>query len=69
MGKGIKTSNIQSSQTRGTPLEHTVINNFMPQNVASLPGARKDLNTAGKDTKNIQKSSSKEQMGPETNNL
>lgn len=62
-----KVSNIQSSMARGTPFAHTVINNFEPQNVASLPN--KGSRTAGKDTKNIQKSSSEEMQGPKTNNL
>jgi len=65
MSKG-KASNIQSSQVRGLPLDHTVINNLEPQNVAALPTKG---DTAGKDTRNIQKSTSKEQMGPKTNNL
>jgi len=59
-------SNIQSSMPRGTPVTHSVVNGFQPQNGHGKDAGR---NTAGKDTRNIEKSSSKPQAGPKTNNL
>ena len=59
-------SNIQSSMQRGVPVSHTVVNGFAPQNGHAKPAGR---DTAGRDTGNIEKSSSKPQAGPKTNNL
>jgi len=64
-----KHSHIKSSQPRNTPLETTVVNGFMPQNGASDSRSKKALGTAGKDTRNIQKSTSQTLAGPKTNNL
>lgn len=59
-------SKIQSSQTRGSDVSHTVVNGFAPLN-----GDAHALSTAkaGKDTRNITKSTSDSQAGPVTNNL
>jgi hypothetical protein len=61
-----KGSSIQSSQSRGTGVSHSVINGFAPLN-----GEESSLSTAkaGKDTRNIEKSNSDSQAGPKTNNL
>ncbi len=66
-----KPSSITSSQARGTPLKVTVIKDFEPLNVKmeSKSLARRDLATAGKSTRNIEKSTSQTMSGPKTNNL
>jgi len=61
-----KGSSIKSSQPRGMPVNHTVVNGFAPQNGY---GEGKPKDNAGKSTKKIEKSSSQEQAGPKTNNL
>ena len=62
-GKG---SNIKSSQSRGTPVAHTTVDNFQPQN-GDANKIKRD--PAGKDTRHVEKSTSREQAGPKTNNL
>jgi len=64
-----KHSNIKSSQPRNTPLETTIVNGFMPQNGATEPGKKKAMRAVGRDTRNIEKSSSQTLAGPKTNNL
>lgn len=57
---------IKSSQARGTLPANNLINGLRPLN-----GDSHKISTfsAGRDTKNIKKSTSSEQAGPRTNNL